>query len=49
MIPDSLEGVDSNILNPMNAWDNKDFFMDESKKLSTLFKENFDKFGKKVT
>ena len=48
MVPDNLEGVDSAILNPINAWVDKHFFTEESKKLSNLFKQNFKKFGKEV-
>jgi len=45
MIPDKLEGIDSEILNPINAWDDKELFSSESKKLSDLFKQNFTKYG----
>ena len=48
MIPNSLDGVNSEILNPVNAWDDKNLFIDESKKLSDLFKENFKKYGAEV-
>ena len=48
MIPDTLNGVNSDILNPINAWSDKKFFIYESKKLSELFKENFKKYGDKV-
>ena len=33
MIPDTLNGVNSDILNPINAWSDKKFFIDESKYL----------------
>ena len=47
-IPNQLEGVKTKILNPVNAWRNKDFFIAESKKLSDLFKTNFKKYGDEV-
>ncbi|RAP32151.1 phosphoenolpyruvate carboxykinase (ATP) [Candidatus Marinamargulisbacteria bacterium SCGC AG-414-C22] len=43
-IPTALKGIESDILNPVNAWDNKDEYDRISKKLATLFKENFKKF-----
>ena len=48
MIPNNLEGIDSEILNPINAWIDKEKFQVESKKLSNLFKDNFIKYGDKV-
>ena len=45
MIPENLKGVDMEILNPINAWIDKEKFKIESKKLSNLFKENFIKYG----
>ena len=48
MIPDILDGVNSEILNPINAWKDKTLFIDESKKLSELFKDNFKKYGAEV-
>ena len=48
MIPQILDGVKSDILNPINAWKDKKLFINESKKLSNLFKENFKKYGTKV-
>ena len=48
MLPNSLDGVESGILNPINAWDDKELFVSESKKLSNLFKENFNKYGDEV-
>ncbi len=48
MIPDKLNGVEDHILNPINAWKNKEEFHIESKKLSDLFKENFIKYGNEV-
>ena len=48
MVPDNLDGVDPAILSPISAWVDKQFFTEESKKLSSLFKQNFKKFGKEV-
>jgi len=48
MIPKNLEGVRSEILNPINSWQDKDAYISESEKLSNLFKENFKKFGEEV-
>ena len=48
MIPEQLNGIEDHILNPVNAWNDKDEFHLESKKLSNLFKENFIKYGNKV-
>ena len=48
MIPENIEGVNSEILNPINAWSDKEKFQIESKKLSNLFKKNFIKYGDKV-
>ena len=45
MIPEKLEGIDPEILNPINAWSNKELFASESQKLSDLFKQNFTKYG----
>ena len=48
MIPENLEGLDREILNPINAWADKEKFQIESKILSNLFKENFIKYGDEV-
>ena len=48
MIPEKLNGIEDHILNPVNAWNDKDEFHLESKKLSDLFKENFIKYGNEV-
>jgi phosphoenolpyruvate carboxykinase (ATP) len=48
MIPSDLKGIDSKILNPINAWSDKEKYHSESKKLSDLFKENFVKYGDEV-
>jgi len=48
LIPNKLNGIEDHILNPINAWKNKEEFHLESKKLSDLFKENFIKYGNEV-
>ena len=45
MIPEKIEGIDPEILNPINAWSDKEFFASESQKLSDLFKQNFTRYG----
>jgi len=47
-IPTKLNGVKSEILNPISAWDDKDSFIKESKLLADLFKNNFKKYGTEV-
>ena len=47
-IPTELKGIKSEILNPINAWEDKNSFMAISKNLSDLFKNNFKKYGNKV-
>ena len=47
-IPLSLPNVEDNVLNPMNAWDDKNMYISEAKKLAKLFKENFIKYGDEV-
>ena len=48
MIPNKLNGIEDHILSPINAWNDKEEFLLESKKLSDLFKENFTKYGNEV-
>ena len=43
-VPKQLEGVDQEILNPRNTWDDKDAYDIEMKSLIAKFKENFEKF-----
>ncbi len=47
-IPLSLNNVDDNVLNPINAWDDKSMYDKEAKKLSNLFKDNFSIYGDEV-
>jgi len=48
LIPDYVKGVNKKILNPINAWNDKEFYHNEAIRLSELFKENFKTYGKKV-
>ena len=48
MIPTSLENVSQSILNPINAWPNKELYDKEAKELAQKFKDNFNLYGKKV-
>ena len=43
-IPTSCEGVPSEILNPMNLWDNKQDYMAKYEALAQSFIENFKKY-----
>ncbi|KAH0451237.1 hypothetical protein IEQ34_018536 [Dendrobium chrysotoxum] len=45
-IPTLVEGVPSEILNPMNAWENKKLYKETLLKLAGLFKQNFEVFSK---
>ena len=47
-IPESIEGVEPNILNPINSWANKEEYIEEAKKLACLFRENFKNYGQEV-
>ena len=47
-IPDYVKGVNKKILNPVNAWKDKDSYSKEAISLSSQFKENFKIYGKKV-
>lgn len=44
MIPKFIEGLDPNILNPKNTWEDKDLFNITSKKLASQFVKNFKKY-----
>ena len=43
LVPKSIEGVDSNILNPKNTWKDKDAFEQRADKLAQEFANHFDK------
>ncbi len=44
--PVSLNGVDSKVLNPKNAWEDKEEYIKTRKKLATMFVDNFKKYLK---
>ena len=44
LIPENVPGVDSNILNPRNTWNDKDAYDKKADELIKLFKENFVKY-----
>jgi len=48
MIPTDVNGVDKEILNPMNTWTNKSQYDKDAKNLAYLFRENFKSYGKEV-
>ena len=43
-VPKKCEGVDSNILMPINTWENPDAYKEELKKLASKFIKNFEKY-----
>ena len=43
-IPNSCPGIPSNILNPIEAWEDKDAYQKKANKLKNLFDENYLKF-----
>ena len=47
-VPDFVKGVNKEILNPINAWKDKNLYHEEALKLAELFKENFKTYGKDV-
>jgi len=48
LIPEALKNVDSDILNPQNMWSDKEMYVKVAKKLSDMFKENFEQYGEEV-
>lgn len=48
-IPTALNGVDSHVLNPKNAWKDKAEYDQTAKKLAGMFTKNFEKFAGKGT
>lgn len=49
-IPVELPGVSSNVCNPVNAWENKDDYYQQSYKLASMFQENYLKYtGEGIT
>ena len=47
-IPNTLENVKSEILNPKNGWTNQSLYSQEAEKLAEMFKENFNQYGEEV-
>ncbi|SFP54420.1 phosphoenolpyruvate carboxykinase (ATP) [Hydrogenimonas thermophila] len=43
-IPKTLEGVNSEVLNPMNTWDDKEAYIETLKKLAGMFQKNFHRY-----
>ncbi|MCF6172753.1 MAG: phosphoenolpyruvate carboxykinase (ATP) [Campylobacteraceae bacterium] len=43
-IPKKLEGIDTNILNPRNSWEDKNEYDKTSEKLANMFIDNFRKY-----
>lgn len=46
-IPVELPGVDSQVLNPKNAWEDKDAYDATATKLAGMFVKNFEKYAGK--
>jgi phosphoenolpyruvate carboxykinase (ATP) len=44
LIPESVSGVESRILNPKNTWDDKEAYDKKAGELVKLFKDNFVKY-----
>jgi phosphoenolpyruvate carboxykinase (ATP) len=44
-MPDAVPGVPSGVLNPRNAWDDKDDYDDTAYKVAGMFVSNFEKFA----
>ena len=47
-IPKEVLNVDTNVLNPINAWIDKEEYHIVAVKLAKLFKNNFKKYGKEL-
>ncbi|MBK1973213.1 phosphoenolpyruvate carboxykinase (ATP) [Campylobacter sp. TTU-622] len=44
LIPKSLNGVETTLLNPINTWNNKNEYIDTRNKLAMMFIENFKRY-----
>lgn len=44
-VPTSLPDVDHHLLNPRNAWEDKDKYDETAKKLAGMFVKNFEQFS----
>ncbi len=47
-IPVEIEDVPKTILNPINAWSDKEKYKAQAEDLIQRFEKNFEKFGEKV-
>ncbi len=43
-IPKTVKGVDTEVLNPRNTWENKESYDETIKKLATMYISNFKKY-----
>ena len=43
-IPKTLKGVNTDVLNPMNTWEDKEAYLESLKKLAEMFKNNFHRY-----
>ncbi len=45
-IPDTIEGIPENVLQPQASWEDKDAYVEAAKDLASRFRSNFEKFAK---
>ncbi len=48
-IPQKVEGIPDEVLNPRNTWDDKDAYDKKAKQLAEMFEENFKQFKDKAS
>lgn len=48
-IPQAIQGVPSEVLNPRNTWSDKDAYDAQAQRLVGMFKENFKQFEENVS